>query len=807
MSSHAVAAESATNDSQGQQINATYIKGLSISGTTITITKGNGTTSTITTQDTNSDTKVNTKLATTTKAYLLATSTTPTSSNQAVESVADTGVYLDTTAGMLTATTFKGNLQGNADTATKATKDSDNQQITTTYIKGLSLDGLTLTITKGNGGTSTLTLQDLDIKMNVKARGTTKAYLLGTTTSPTNSDQAVTGVAETGVYFDTTAAKLVATTFKGALEGNADTATKATQDSAGQQINTTYIKELSVSGTTITITKGNGNTSTITTQDTNTDTKVNMVARGTTKAYLLATTTSPTSSVQGVTSVAETGVYFDTTAAKLVATTFKGSLEGNAATATSATYDSNNQEIYKTYIKGLSISGRTITYTKGDGSTGTLTTQDTDTDTKVNVTLGTTTKAYLLGTSTTPTATAQGVTAIADTGVYLDTTAGTLTATAFKGNLAWSYLTSVPQMVEGAVGSTISTGYQIQLYDLAGGAILANTSTPAKNGLIVIPLASTTSMGLVSTETQSFVGDKTFTSNVYINTQTGSKKFYICRTGSIAESTAMWQDDSYMYFDVTNDETTANVKWTLHATDTEGGNGVGAQTSYITFTGVNGKSTITADNLSGKLAWSNLTNVPQIVKGAKGTTATNKYTITLYNLSGAAIVASADATNGVIDIPAATASIAGLITTGDQTMAGAKTFSTSISTPQLTVTGANKFEYSGIQADTANADRVVWFAYNGKNGIPVYDNDFKYNPSTNKLTVSNIASSAITLSSGNDSTHSTEDATLKVTGGVSVSLRLSAKMIRVDNGSTDTTKGFNLIYDSTNECLKFQFGN
>lgn len=47
-------------------------------------------------------------------------------------------------------------------------------------------------------------------------------------------------------------------------------ATKATQDSAGQQINTTYIKGLSVSGRTITYTKGNGTTGTITTQDTNT---------------------------------------------------------------------------------------------------------------------------------------------------------------------------------------------------------------------------------------------------------------------------------------------------------------------------------------------------------------------------------------------------------------------------------------------------------------------------------------------------------------------------------------------------------
>ena len=58
----------------------------------------------------------------------------------------------------------------------------------------------------------------------------------------------------------------------------------------------------------------------------------------------------------------------------------------------------------------------------------------TNTDTKVNVTLGTTTKAYLLGTSTTPTSTAQAVTSIADTGVYLGTGAGSLYATTFYEN-------------------------------------------------------------------------------------------------------------------------------------------------------------------------------------------------------------------------------------------------------------------------------------------------------------------------------------------------------------------------------------
>lgn len=75
-------------------------------------------------------------------------------------------------------------------------------------------------------------------------------------------------------------------TIKGSLNGNASTATKATQDSAGQQINKTYIKELSVSGKTITYTKGDGTTGTITTQDTNTTYSTGTAsALGLTKLY------------------------------------------------------------------------------------------------------------------------------------------------------------------------------------------------------------------------------------------------------------------------------------------------------------------------------------------------------------------------------------------------------------------------------------------------------------------------------------------------------------------------------------------
>ena len=62
------------------------------------------------------DNNVTNTLATTTKAYI--TGTTSPTTNTGTQ-VFDTGVYLDTTAGMLTATTFKGNLSGTASNADK----------------------------------------------------------------------------------------------------------------------------------------------------------------------------------------------------------------------------------------------------------------------------------------------------------------------------------------------------------------------------------------------------------------------------------------------------------------------------------------------------------------------------------------------------------------------------------------------------------------------------------------------------------------------------------------------------------------
>lgn len=76
-------------------------------------------------------------------------------------------------------------------------------------------------------GTNWELVGDINTDTNTKVTNTlattTKAYVTGTTSATTNTG---TQVFDTGVYLDTTAGKLVATTFSGALSGNASSATK-----------------------------------------------------------------------------------------------------------------------------------------------------------------------------------------------------------------------------------------------------------------------------------------------------------------------------------------------------------------------------------------------------------------------------------------------------------------------------------------------------------------------------------------------------------------------------------------------------
>ena len=122
--------------------------------------RGDGTWQTPT--DTNN--AVTNTLATTTKAYI--TGTTNASTNTGGQ-VFDTGVYLDTTAGMLTATTFKGSLSGNSSSATKLAT-ARNISIT---------GGATATAVSFNGtGDAALNVTNLDAMKLSVATGNTLIF-------------------------------------------------------------------------------------------------------------------------------------------------------------------------------------------------------------------------------------------------------------------------------------------------------------------------------------------------------------------------------------------------------------------------------------------------------------------------------------------------------------------------------------------------------------------------------------------------------------------------------------------------------
>ena len=293
-------AAKAIADANGQNIADTYIKALSVSGRTITYTKGDGGTGTITTQDTNTDTKA-TQTNTTTNA--------------------DYRVVLSTNANDTTETNTlrkSVNFQANPSTGAFYAKGYDIIDLTG---KTQDLDDLTLSsgspmkmlyIEKTNGGAANITnspVEDTPFLLEVELlrwasatdyvtlqtfRSTdfltngdyVRACVSGTwrewTRRPNTYSLSSFGITATAAELNkldgvtATATELnyvhgVTSNIQTQLNGKlstSGTAAKATADSKGQNIADTYIKGLSVSGRTITYTKGDGGTGTITTQDT-----------------------------------------------------------------------------------------------------------------------------------------------------------------------------------------------------------------------------------------------------------------------------------------------------------------------------------------------------------------------------------------------------------------------------------------------------------------------------------------------------------------------------------------------------------
>lgn len=129
--------------------------------------------------------------------------------------------------------------------------------------------------------------------------------------------------------------------------------------------NTTYT--LTKSGSTITLTGSDGSKTSVT--DSNT--------KYTLSSFGVTATAAELNKLDGCTATVTELNYVDGVTSN-IQTQLNGKLS-TSGTAAKATSDANGQNIADTYIKGLSVSGRTITYTKGDGGTGTITTQDTNT--------------------------------------------------------------------------------------------------------------------------------------------------------------------------------------------------------------------------------------------------------------------------------------------------------------------------------------------------------------------------------------------------------------------------------------------
>ena len=215
-------------------------------------------------------------------------------------------------------------------TAQKAIKDELNNKIDETYIKKISVDGSTLTFTKGNNISNSITLQNgsyslatqtndglmskedkikLDnVNLNSEENQNTFSNISVGATIISADQKTDTLTLKSGQNINLSANNSddsITIAFTGTVD-NANNAIKSKQDYLGQNIHETYIKNIQGNSNKLTIVKGNDVSSII-----NID---------------------------------------------------------NVPNAIKATQDSRGQKIDTTYIKNISVSDNTLTIYKGDGS-------------------------------------------------------------------------------------------------------------------------------------------------------------------------------------------------------------------------------------------------------------------------------------------------------------------------------------------------------------------------------------------------------------------------------------------------------
>lgn len=299
-------------------------------------------------------------------------------------------IYIDTPIG---GTQTRVKMTANADIADKAFNDSAGLNIRETYLSSLGYtdDGKQTILIKGSGNNQTRialpiasTTKSGIVTTDAQSFGGTKTFTTINSTNLTitgsdgfNYSSIGSGTVDAvrPVWFADNSGNgkpVVNTNFTynpatqtlsvANLSGTAD---KANKDNAGNDIRSTYIDNITVNGTTLTFTKGSGATSSITLQDTNNAVTQTAIKSSDYTNWRTVLWGASNSGVEGFTPTTVTDsvftsetLTFQPSSGTLRAKVFKGSLSGNASTATTASKainDGSNQNIANTYVKYKSI--------------------------------------------------------------------------------------------------------------------------------------------------------------------------------------------------------------------------------------------------------------------------------------------------------------------------------------------------------------------------------------------------------------------------------------------------------------------
>ena len=364
-----------------------------------------------------------------------------------------------------------------------------------------------------------------------------------------------------------------------------------------------------------------------------------------------------------------------------------------AKIAGAATNDAIGQNIAGTYIKGINVSGTTLSYTFGDNGQHSITLQDNDYRLKVTSTSSNSKKIYLFGSTATDLGTNNKSvtgTGMSHTDIYIDTN-GEINGTIRN---ALSASTATRALKDGR-GQSIETTY------------LSTYTITSVNGVPTITFSDGAGNERPNKIKYAPVGDDGKIDLTYIPNTAIERLHIVTSTADMfALTTATVQKGDVVK--VTNKGT----MYFVHD-DTK----LDQWAGYVEF----------AVGTAGAVAWSNITGKPleailSTSSSASLSTSTSTATINLswINLSN-------DEKVNILVIPAAATNVAGLVTCSTdtvQTFGGPKTFNS-------TVNVSGRLNYSGIQTGSG-ATNYIWFSSSASKGIPTYSTDLYYD-AANKI--------------------------------------------------------------------------